>query len=262
MTKYILLAGFSLLLRTGISAQDRYPESDPISTYPTGIYYQHGPGANNTVGWTYPYGTKITVNYNDARNFEIGTRDKDDRLVFRQWSQNLNDWTPWRTIMDLTNPIPDFIMKNGTARTLHLRIDGNGNAYVNNMNDFVGNGSSANGMLTFTGQSMLRFNTGNVNSTGTERMRIESNGRVGIGTSTPGAKLDISASGDGAEMLRFSTERPWVFIQDGVSQGTHLALKSLAGGKMFKVKSHLGEDAWTINSESGNSYYKRKYAHR
>ena len=215
--KVLCFVFFSLIVTSFTAAQNSYPESDPISTYPTGLYYQHGPGASNTVGWTYPYGTKLTVHHSISRNFEIGTEDKDARLVFRQWSQNLNDWTPWRTIMDLTNPIPDFIMKNGTAKTLHLRIDGNGNAYVNNMNDFVGNGSSANGMLTFTGQSMLRFNTGNVNSSGTERMRIESNGNVLIGKtsqSNTSYKLDVAGKVRADEIVVNTTGADYVFEED------------------------------------------------
>ena len=215
--KVLCFVFFSLIVTSFTAAQNSYPESDPISTYPTGLYYQHGPGASNTVGWTYPYGTKLTVHHSISRNFEIGTEDKDARLVFRQWSQNLNDWTPWRTIMDLTNPIPDFIMKNGTAKTLHLRIDGNGNAYVNNMNDFVGNGSSANGMLTFTGQSMLRFNTGNVNSSGTERMRIESNGNVLIGKtsqSNTSYKLDVAGKVRANEIVENTNGADYVFRED------------------------------------------------
>ena len=48
---------------------------------------------------------------------------------------------------------------------------------------------------------------------------------MGIGTSTPQSKLDIQASGDGAEVLRFSMDRSWVFKQSGSGNGTALSLE-------------------------------------
>ena len=55
---------------------------------------------------------------------------------------------------------------------------------------FVGSGS----FQTVIGGAAFAVNTG-ANNARTERMRIDSSGAVGIGTSSPGAKLDVSSSG-------------------------------------------------------------------
>lgn len=55
-------------------------------------------------------------------------------------------------------------------------------------------------------------------------------GDVGIGTTSPEAKLDIKATGDGAEVLRLSTEREWAFRQLGTGASTALELASIGGG--------------------------------
>ncbi|MHC4087989.1 MAG: autotransporter outer membrane beta-barrel domain-containing protein [Planctomycetota bacterium] len=55
-------------------------------------------------------------------------------------------------------------------------------------------------------------------------------GDVGIGTTSPAAKLDIKATGDGAEVLRLSTDREWAFRQLGTGASTALELVSIGGG--------------------------------
>ncbi len=65
-------------------------------------------------------------------------------------------------------------------------------------------------------------------------------GDVGIGTITPAAKLDISAEGDGAPLLRLATERPWVFRQSGADASSQLELHSEFAGKTFKITSDDG----------------------
>ncbi|GLR17144.1 hypothetical protein [Portibacter lacus] len=59
--------------------------------------------------------------------------------------------------------------------------------------------------------------------------------KVGINTTTPQASLDILNIGDGAELLRLSTERPWVFKQTENSIFTRLTLKPTTNGKSFEI---------------------------
>lgn len=76
-----------------------------------------------------------------------------------------------------------------------------------------------------------RLNIGN-----TEVMYFQqSSGNVGIGTTSPLAKLDITNTGNGTELLRLSSERAWTFLQSGTGASTALQLKDLTGGKAFQI---------------------------
>ena len=62
-----------------------------------------------------------------------------------------------------------------------------------------------------------------------------SNGFIGIGTTSPSSILDVANAGDGAELLRLSTERPWVFRQANTGAVAQLDLHSTVGDKNFKI---------------------------
>lgn len=53
---------------------------------------------------------------------------------------------------------------------------------------------------------------------------------LGIGISSPAAKLDILASGDQAKVLRLGIDRQWCFMQEGSGSATNLKLSSDCGG--------------------------------
>jgi len=78
-------------------------------------------------------------------------------------------------------------------------------------------------------------------------------GNVGIGTTAPAAKLDIAATGVGAELLRFSTERPWVFRQIYTGPSTGLQLLSTTGQKPFEITATGGENVATFIADGLNS---------
>lgn len=63
---------------------------------------------------------------------------------------------------------------------------------------------------------------------------------VGIGTNTPLSKLDIQSVGDGAELLRLSTDRPWVFKQRASGSSTRLTLQTTVNSKHFDILSEDG----------------------
>ncbi len=86
----------------------------------------------------------------------------------------------------------NILLHNTSGSGLHMRTDSSGNSFVNNMDGFVGNGTTANGFFAITGQTGLYFKTGSSGSSGTERMRImDSTGYVGINTQTPDYQLDV-----------------------------------------------------------------------
>lgn len=86
----------------------------------------------------------------------------------------------------------DILLKNSSGTSLHLRTDGT-SSYINNINNFVGNGSSGNNHLIITGQKKILLRTGNVGASGTDRIVIEENGNVGIGVG-PSEKFDVNGN--------------------------------------------------------------------
>lgn len=77
--------------------------------------------------------------------------------------------------------------------------------------------------------------------------------KVGIGTTAPLSKLDITAIGDGAELLRFSSERPWVFRQVRTGPSAGLQLLSLFGLKKFEITAVEGNNVATFFADGANS---------
>ncbi len=92
--------------------------------------------------------------------------------------------------------------------------------------------------------------------TPTTRMSILPNGNVGIGTINPVAALEISAVGDGKQILKLSTERPWAFLQEGSGSLTALVMKDLSGGKQFQIKSYADEMSFFFAPSDGKSYFR------
>jgi hypothetical protein len=78
------------------------------------------------------------------------------------------------------------------------------------------------------------------------------NSKVGIGTTVPASKLDIAAAGDGAELLRFSTERPWVFRQVRTGPSAGLQLLSTVGIKLFEITAAGGANVATFVADDAN----------
>jgi len=101
MKKLTLAFSFCCSLLT--MAQNQYSETENPSNMASGVYYQMGPGSNNsTLNWTYPYGTKLTVMAagTATRNFELSTtKYPDGDLKFRQWDPWQNVWTTWRKVL-------------------------------------------------------------------------------------------------------------------------------------------------------------------
>ena len=83
-----------------------------------GISIQAGPGSNNTQGWAYPYGTRLSVITSAARSFEImSTTYPNGELVMRTLDGS-NVWDAWKTIIDSSNIGSQSVSYASNAGTL------------------------------------------------------------------------------------------------------------------------------------------------
>jgi len=201
---------FSLIGFTCI-AQNQYPESQSPGSMATGVYYQVGPGSNNTLGWTYRYGTKLSVIGSNTRNFELVTTGyPDGNLKLRQWDVTNNVWSNWRTLLmedsegDFVFAEQMFIQDKGEAReNSYLRIsrgsEGKDRALVSYGND--GSYQWHTGLLYGGGwltpdfyiSTKDRFRNSGVIEHEPE-FTITTAGNVGIGMRIPDAKLAVNGN--------------------------------------------------------------------
>ncbi|MCG8385106.1 MAG: hypothetical protein MJA30_06160 [Cytophagales bacterium] len=175
--KKTLLLLLGLLPLSCVFSQSPLPEADPISTYPVGMYYQRGPGALNiTTGWTYPYGTKLTVHHTVARNFELMATNKNGPLAFRQFYDVTNAWTGWKTLLNsdengnfgigTTNPTTKLHVIGGIRSTEFIAVEKAGSYRValNGMNDgyITGRDDASVTRFVINSKGASYFNGGNV----------------------------------------------------------------------------------------------------
>lgn len=115
----------------------------------------------------------------------------------------------------------------------------------------IGGGGAGTSRLFSQGGGIL------LGTNNTPHLTILTGGNVGIGSTNPQAKLDIMESGDGADLLRFTTERSWVFRQTGSGVATQLTLQSTTSGKNFEIlsadSSNRAAVFHTRNSDNGGS---------
>jgi hypothetical protein len=104
---------------------------------------------------------------------------------------------------------------------------------------------------TFSGgYGILGETSAQVGVTGTANDAAGIGGRFantvgGLALKAEGA-VEIQASGDGVELLRFTTERPWIFRQAYTGPGTALRLQPTVGLKNFEITAAGGTNVATF----------------
>lgn len=155
-------------------------------------------------------------------------------------------------------------------KAITLRQDGT-NSYLSNKEDFVSNGSDTNGQLIINGSGGVSLRYGDANSVGTEALVVNTSGNVGIGDSTPDAKLDVAGDaifdgnvgigtasplanlhveGDGTNNLfRARISGSTQFIIDdignvGIGTATPIGKLHVAGTSFFTDNMDIADDKW------------------
>jgi hypothetical protein len=172
-----------------------------------------------------------------------------------------------------------FITSNGSASVERMRIDSAGNVGIGTVSPsaygkfaVVGSGDIANfdtpsgatGIALFeNGQGRARIRTlDGVNGLGffygsTEGMRLNNAGNVGIGTSAPGARLEVSGSfttsADTFSFVtlgRFDAGYPWAIIRPGTT-ATGIEFRNSTGDQVLSMVSSSKNVGIGTSSPSG-----------
>ncbi|WP_299257020.1 tail fiber protein [uncultured Aquimarina sp.] len=204
--------------------------------------------SNNTPGY---YASINLISGTDGRaSFYFGDKDSGAMGGFRY--NNTDNSLTFRTNGSDNRLFINSIGNVGIGTTnpssmLHIKDPAGGAALK-----IERGGKSWNFSIQNIGDNLYLNNSDNPNTFFTFRK----NGNLGIGTTSPSAKLEIKGAGDGVEILKLSTERPWVFKQEGTGASSNLVLQEISGNKFFKIKSYDNTDIYTIQSNSGNTYFK------
>lgn len=106
----------------------------------------------------------------------------------------------------------------------------------------------------------MRDGTQNIYSVGADEHHSTTN--VGIGKTVPDARLDVANEGDGAAILRLSSERAWAFEQSGTGTASEMDFRSIVGNKYFNIKNSNGERVATFYASSTSPDHNRVYLAR
>jgi hypothetical protein len=94
-----------------------------------------------------------------------------------------------------------------------FKLDVAGNARVGNVYDTGLTIAVAGNSITYPADNTLAFNTNS-----SERARIDSSGNVGIGTSSPGAKLDVR--GSSTFLVNATNPTAWISVDSALTTGS------------------------------------------
>ena len=168
---------------------------------------QSGMGAGDLFGWTYPYGTKLTINNGVARAWELmNTTYPDGSLAHR--IRGASSWSTWKVLLDGSNYTNYAPTKAGVGAsgTWTVNITGGANYATNtSWTGISGTPTTKSGYgitdvptytdlaahtnLTTGAHGMTAFGAGLVDDANAAAGRTT----LGLGTS---ATLDVAASGD------------------------------------------------------------------
>jgi hypothetical protein len=178
---------------------------------------------------------KLRVDANG--NVGIGTTSPESKFHVRNDSSTAYSSTNTLTSGQTARIANESTSSNIAATLLFVATGGGG-----------GNGvGTISGINTGTGSLALTFGTRNSGSDIIERLRITSNGEVGIGTTTPQGKLSIvtsAANTSGGEVFTWTDKYVVIGPNAGSSQGSSLALGYNADSNRSEIVSLAPNIEW------------------
>ena len=201
---YDVFSVFSGTFTNGITASEAIVTGD--LTVDTNTLYVDSTNSRVGVGTSSP---SVNLHIKDTdNNTQIRVENNDGIAKFQKFEDDL--------IVTNTDT-GDIIIKTGTGETERLRVDSSGNVKINGGTLFPESTDSIrrtvdNSLITISGGDATNSGAnytlfGGTHSTlanihrwrtdGSERMRIDSSGNVGVGTSSPDAPIEISRSNAG-----------------------------------------------------------------
>lgn len=162
---------------------------------------------------------------------------------------NTDDWSQL-VLSDDNNNIKSYLIMSvndvttsTSSVTLDLNRSGSTGVFGN-----TGSTHSRIGMRALDSDSHIYFSTSSINNThATERMRIDKDGKVGIGTSTPSALLDVSAD------VRINGLTIGIGGSSSSNSNTALGLSALSSNASGVSNTAIGSNALSNNTGNNNT---------
>jgi uncharacterized membrane protein len=263
-TGAITVAGTLGVANGGTGTATAFTAGSVVFAGASGVYTQDNANffwddTNNRLG----IGTASPIGRLDVVGFAYTGSDANNSFFVNSTSSLVTIGAAGRTSFSTSDLA--FITSNGSASVERMRIDSAGNVGIGTVSPsaygkfaVVGSGDIANfdtpsgatGIALFeNGQGRARIRTlDGVNGLGffygsTEGMRLNNAGNVGIGTSAPGARLEVSGSfttsADTFSFVtlgRFDAGYPWAIIRPGTT-ATGIEFRNNAGDQVLSMVS-------------------------
>jgi len=140
---------------------------------------------------------------------------------------------------------PDQLLTLSSGSDTNLKLNTT-NSTAHNRINFVNSASSASGGLWYSADNKMEFRTAN-----TERMRIDSSGNVGIGTTSPTQKLDVRGNIYVGTNIGINTTSPSTKLHINGDDGNFITLSHASRSGSWMIE-HSGTNSENLDFRQNN----------